>query len=90
MLKLQPLSNKILVEPISETVKSAVVHSDSERDDKKLRPIKGRVLACGREYKGELKRGDTVWFSKYECEWIEIGGKEFVIGIPDYFFIVQR
>ena len=90
MNKLIPLGARILCEPIVEAATSVVRRSESEREDKKLRPEKGKVIAVGRENKGELKKGDIVYFSKYECEWIEIKGKEFVIGLPDYFFIVQR
>jgi len=89
-MKLQPLGSKILVEPIIETEDSGVFLSDKGKDDKKLRPIKGKVLAMGKDYKGELRKGDIVYFSKYECEWLEIGKQELVVGIPDYFFCKEK
>lgn len=85
-MKLIPLANKILVEPISEAVKSVVQRSDSEIQDKKLRPEKGKVLAVGKDYSGELTKGNVVYFDKYGVEWITIGKQELVVGTAEYFF----
>jgi len=90
MPKLIPLGTRILCEPLIEAVNSVVKRADSEKEDKKLRPEKGRVIAVGENYEGKLKKGDIVYFSKYECEWIEIKGKEFIVGIPDYFYLIEQ
>lgn len=90
MSKLIPLQNRILCEPISEAVKSAVLMPDSEKKDKKMRPEKGKVIAIGGEYKGELKKGDIVYFERYTVAWLSIGKLEYVVGLPEDFFVVEK
>ena len=85
-----PLANKILCQPILEHTKSSVVHTDAEIQDKKLRPEKGKVIAVGKEYKGELKKGNICYFSKYTVEWIDVNGKELVVGLPEDFFVIVK
>ena len=89
MLKLIPLSNRILCEPIIETEKSGVFRSGSEKDDKKLRPEKGKVIAVGKEYQGELKKGDVCYYEKYQVAWLTVGKQEYVCGLPDDFFVIE-
>ncbi len=88
MPKLVPLSDTILCEPVIEEIKiDGVKSSDTEKDDKKLRPEKGRVLAVGKDYNGELKEGDIVFYNKFGVEWIEIEAVEYVVGTKDQFYV---
>lgn len=89
MTQIIPLENKILIEPIDDTEKSIVRKAETEE---KKRSQKGRVLAVGNTYEGILKKGDIVYFQKYNVEAIEVEGKEYLIGIPDDFYckIVEK
>lgn len=89
-MKLIPLQNRILCEPIVEAATSVVKRADSEKDDKKLRPEKGRVIAIGKEYKGELKKGDVIFYEKYTVCWIPWGKKELVVALPEDCFVIIK
>lgn len=86
-LKITPLADRVVIEPIEEDEKSAsgIVIPDTAS---KERPQKGKVLAVGPGKLGddnervapEVKVGDTVLFSKYGPTEIKIDGKELLIG----------
>jgi len=85
-MNIQPLGDRVLLEPISSEVKtkSGIVLPDTAE---KERPEQGKVIAVGTgkalddgSLKPlELKKGDTVLFSKYGPTEIKIGTKEYLI-----------
>lgn len=87
MTKLQPLSNRVFIEPLTEdkTTKSGIVLPETAEKEK---PIKGRVVAAGPgkiSEKGErvpmsVKVGDIVLFKKYGPDEIEVDGKKYLVG----------
>jgi chaperonin GroES len=89
-MNLQPLSNRVFIEPIGEdkVTKSGIVIPDSAEKEK---PIKGKILATGPgklTEKGErvamsVKVGDMVLFKKYGPDEIEIDGKKYLVGDED-------
>ncbi len=87
MSKIQPLEDKILVEPIEEEKKSAVLRPETEE---KKRPCKGRVFGVGPKYKGDLKKGDVVMYQKYGPEEFVVEGKKYHCGNPEDFYIVIK
>ena len=78
-MKLLPLGEMILIEPIVDQPKGGLIKAETVEGK---RADKGRVLSVGSKYDGELKKGDTVYFQKYEVEEIILDGKTFVIGAP--------
>lgn len=85
-MKLKPLSDRVIIEPISEEKKSKGGIILPETVDKE-RPEKGRVVAVGPgkiDDKGKrvppnVKKGDIVLFTKYGPNEIKIEGKEYLI-----------
>ena len=84
-MDLQPLGDRIIVEPLEEeaTTSSGIVLPDTAKE----KPQRGRVLAVGpgaRNDKGELipldlAEGDEVIFSKYGGTEIKVGTDEVLI-----------
>ena len=85
-MKIKPLSDHILIEPIKEEekTKSGILLPDTAEKEK---PEQGRVVAVGpgkRNKKGErapidVKVGDKVLFTKYGPNEIKVEGKEYLI-----------
>ena len=85
-LNIKPLSDRVLIEPMTreEKTKSGIVLP--ETIDKE-RPEQGKVLAVGRGkenkdgklMKPSVKKGDMVLFSKYGPSEIKIDGKNYLI-----------
>ena len=78
-MKIQPLGDRVLVEPMTEeeTTKSGIVLPDTVDKEKKAQ---GKILAIGKGEKIEklgLKEGDTVIFGKYSGEEIELEDKDY-------------
>ncbi len=80
MSKLIPVGEKICVEPLLEELKSSVLRPETEERKK---PQKGRVVAIGSEYKGQIKIGDIIYYQKYGFEYITIDRKEYGVGTLD-------
>lgn len=89
MIKIKPLSDRVLIEPMTkeEKTKSGIYLPDTID---KERPEQGRVLAVGpgKIDDGELikmsvKKGDVVLFTKYGPNEIKIGDKEYLIARED-------
>ena len=89
MLKLKPLGDRVLIEPISEDekggkTKSGIVIPDTAE---KERSEQGRIIAVGEGKTGEdgkliplsVKKGQKVLFSKYGPSEIKVDGKEYLI-----------
>mgnify|MGYP001379856584 CR=1 FL=1 len=85
-MKLSPLGDRVVIEPIEEDTTSAagIVIPDTADKDK---PQKGKVLAVGPGkmdhgtlVKPSVKVGDTVLFTQYGPTEFKIDGKEVLIG----------
>jgi len=85
-MKIKPLSDHILIEPIKEEEKTKTGILLPETAEKE-RPEQGRVIAVGpgrRTEKGEVipvavKPGQKVIFTKYGPNEIKVGDKEYLI-----------
>ncbi|HEY4474319.1 MAG TPA: co-chaperone GroES [Candidatus Paceibacterota bacterium] len=89
MLKITPLSDHILIEPLKEEKKRGGIILPDTVD--KERQEKGKVVAVGSGKRSnspagegkriplEVKRGDVVLFTKYGPNEIKIDGKEYLI-----------
>ncbi len=85
-MKIKPLSDHILIEPISqeERTKAGILLPETAE---KERPEQGRVVAAGPGRKTssgtiiplEVKPGDMVLFTKYGPNEVKIGDKEYLI-----------
>ena len=85
-MKLKPLSNKVILEPVSseEKTKGGIIIPDTINKEK---PEQGKVLAVGpgkllengQRSKMDMKVGDTVIFSKYSPSEIKLDGKEYLV-----------
>jgi len=85
-MKIKPLSNHILIEPIKEEEKTraGILLPDTAE---KERPEQGKVIAVGpgkKDKKGnfiplEVKVGNMVLFTKYGPAEIKVEGKEYLI-----------
>lgn len=86
MNKIKPLSNHIVIKPISheEKTKSGIILPDTAEKEK---PEQGKVIAVGpgkldengKRIPMEIKEGDTVLFKKYGPDEIKIDEKEYLI-----------
>lgn len=89
-MKLRPLSNKIVLEPLGseEKTKSGIIIPETVNQEK---PEQGKVLAAGpgklmedgKLSKMSVKVGDVVLFSKYSPSEIKIDGKEYLVVSED-------
>ena len=85
-MKIKPLSDHILIEPIpqQEKTKTGILLPDTAE---KERPEQGKVIAVGPGKKTssgkilplEVKKGDTVLFTKYGPSEIKVNNKEYLI-----------
>ncbi len=86
-MNLQPLNDRILIEPVEEeakTTKSGIFIADSKENQM---PIKGRVVATGPgklDDRGNrvpmfVKVGDLVLFKKYGPDELEVDGKKYLV-----------
>ena len=89
MVKIKPLADRVLIEPLSDEekvkkTKSGIIIPDTAEKEK---PQEGRVIAVGEGKTLEngkvvslsVKKGDRVLFSKYGPSEIKIDGKEYLI-----------
>ncbi|MEK7125145.1 MAG: co-chaperone GroES [Patescibacteria group bacterium] len=87
-MKIKPLSDHILIEPLRHEVKKGgIILPDTVT---KERPEKGKVVAVGpgKFEDGKLrplsvKKGDTVLFTKYGPNELKIDDKEYLIARED-------
>lgn len=80
-MKLKPLGNRIVVEPLTEqqTTASGIVLPDTVDKEKKA---EGKVVAIGNGEKVTklgLAEGDKVLFGKYAGEEVKVGNSEYKI-----------
>lgn len=79
-MNIQPLSDRVLIEPTAaeEVTAAGIIIPDSAKE----KPLRGTVLAVGNGTKDEemiLKAGDSVLFGKYAGSEIEIEGKKYLM-----------
>jgi chaperonin GroES len=84
-LKLKPLGDRLLVEPIEmdEMTASGIVLPETAKE----KPMQGKVLAVGpgaRDEDGkriemEVKKGDTVLYAKYAGTEVKLDNKKYLI-----------
>jgi len=85
-MKIKPLSDHILIEPIKQEEKTKAGILLPETAEKE-RPEKGKILAVGPGRKTSsgkivplsVKEGDTVLFTKYGPNEIKVDDKEYLI-----------
>ncbi len=90
MVKIKPLGDRVLIEPMSKQEKTKSGIYLPETIDKE-RPEQGKVLAVGegkinsdgKLIKPSVKKGDVVLFTKYGPNEIKIDGKEYLIARED-------
>ena len=80
MAKIQPLADRVLVQPAAAEEKTigGIIIPDSAKE----KPLRGTVLAVGNGTKDEpmvLKEGDQVLYGKYAGTELEVEGKKYLI-----------
>ena len=89
-MKIKPLSNHVLIEPVKqeEKTKTGILLPETAEKEK---PEQGRVIAVGPGKKTsqgkimpmEVKKGDMVLFTKYGPTEIKINNKKYLIAKED-------
>jgi chaperonin GroES len=79
-LKIQPLSDRVLVEPQAAETKTAsgLFIPDSAKE----KPQQGKVMAVGKGKKDHdmtVKKGDIVLYGKYSGSELKLDGKDYLI-----------
>ena len=79
-LKIQPLSDRVLVEPQAAETKTAsgIIIPDSAKE----KPLQGKVVAVGKGKKDHdmtVKVGDMVLYGKYSGSELKFEGKDYLI-----------
>ncbi len=78
-MKIQPLDDRVLVEPAAEsqTTASGIIIPDTAKE----KPRRGTVIAVGNDadLKKLLKKGDKVLYGKYAGDEISYEGKDYLI-----------
>ncbi|QNJ97070.1 co-chaperone GroES [Constantimarinum furrinae] len=79
-LKIQPLSDRVLVEPQEAETKTAsgIYIPDSAKE----KPQRGKVIAVGKGKKDHdmtVKKGDIVLYGKYSGSELKLDGKDYLI-----------
>ena len=84
MIKITPLSDHVLIEPLREEKKKGGIILPDTVD--KERQERGKIVAVGpgkmkdgKRILPEVKKGDVVLFTKYGPNEIKIDGKEYLI-----------
>ena len=80
MAKIQPLADRVLVQPAAAEEKTVggIIIPDSAKE----KPLRGTVLAVGNGTKDEpmiLKQGDQVLYGKYAGTELEFDGEKYLI-----------
>lgn len=80
MANIQPLSDRVLIEPdVAETkTASGIIIPDTAKE----KPLRGTVIAAGKGKKDEpvtVKPGDKVLYGKYSGTEIQVEGKDLLI-----------
>lgn len=86
MIKLKPLGDRVVIEPIrrEEKTASGIVLPDTAE---KERPEQGKIVAvgagkindAGKITPPSVKKGDVVLFTKYGPQEVKVDGKEYLV-----------
>ncbi len=90
-MKIKPLDDRVLVEPIEE-VESRTSSGIIIPDTAKEKPRIGIVIAVGtdEDLREKVKEGDKILFAKYGGEEIEMNGKEYrIISRSDILAVIE-
>ena len=78
-MKIQPLDDRVLVQPAteSETTASGIIIPDTAKE----KPRRGTVVAVGNdeELKALIKKGDEVLYGKYSGDELNYNDKDYLI-----------
>lgn len=78
-MKIQPLDDRVLVEPAAEEEKTAsgIIIPDTAKE----KPRRGKVVAVGNDedLQGLLKVNDEVLYGKYAGDELQYDGKDYLI-----------
>ena len=78
-MKIQPLDDRVLVEPAAETqtTASGIIIPDTAKE----KPRRGTVIAVGNDedLKKLIKKGNTILYGKYAGDEISYEGKDYLI-----------
>ena len=79
-IKIKPLADRVLIEPVAAEEKTAtgIIIPDTAKE----KPQKGTVVAVGpgtKDEKMEVKVGDVVLYGKYSGTELTIKGKDYLI-----------
>jgi chaperonin GroES len=79
-MKIQPLGERVLIEPLAAETKTAsgIIIPDTAKE----KPSKGTVLATGKTSEGkdlDVKIGDVVLYGKFAGTEVEIDDKNYLI-----------
>ena len=96
-MKLQPISDYLIVEPKKEEVKtkSGIVLPDTVEKEKPQEGVvvavgPGKILESGKRGEMQVKKGDKILFSKYSPNEFKVEGREyFVIKEDDVMAIIK-
>ena len=83
--KVQPLQDRVLIEPIEQEEKTAggILIPDSAKEKPQKGKVKavgtGRVLDNGTKVPLEIKVGQTILYGKYSGNQIKVDGREYLI-----------
>lgn len=96
-MKIEPLHDNVVVKPLSDTevTASGIVLPDSANKEK---PMQGTVSAVGMGKRLEngtvapmsVKVGDTVLFTKYAPDEVEVDGEEYLVVSEDKILGIVR
>lgn len=80
MIKINPLADRVVIEPAQAEEKTAggIIIPDTAKE----KPMRGKVVAVGPGKKDEpttVKVGDTVLYGKYSGTEISVEGKDYLI-----------
>ena len=85
-MKLQPLSDHIIIEPLKQEIKTKsgivlpdTVEKEKPQEGRVIAAGPGRILESGAHAKMQVKAGDRVLFTKYSPTEVKIEGKEFFV-----------
>ena len=79
-VKIKPLADRVLIEPMAaeETTASGIIIPETAKE----KPQKGTVVAVGpgtSDEKMEVKKGDVVLYGKYSGSDLDVDGNDYLI-----------
>lgn len=85
-MKIKPLSDHILIEPVSQEEKTksgiflpSTADKEKPEEGKVIAVGPGKRLSSGKRIPLEVKKGDKVLFTQYGPSEIKVGDKEYLI-----------